>query len=205
MAPSFVTIDTTADFDMSAAAPKMNGSTHRTLLLAPPSIATQEEKLRDLFTTFDRSTTDLQMLDRVSAGLVSLPSDTYDLVLILTDTDGTRRSEVLQFMTRNVYSALVPSMKAGGKLQTQDSNIDASLVMEAVLAGLVKTDGGFQKISFDTVAAIPLRRTAKKEGAKAPANITVNQQDDLEDEDELIDEDTLLTEEDMTNPIIQRK
>jgi hypothetical protein len=35
---------------------------------APPSIATQEDKLRDLFSTFDRSTTDLQMLDRLSAG-----------------------------------------------------------------------------------------------------------------------------------------
>ncbi|TPR08656.1 GMC oxidoreductase family protein [Aspergillus niger] len=125
MAPSFVTIDTTPDFDMAPAPsfqPMSTGSpSKRTLLLAPPSIATQEEKLRDLFTAFDRSTTDLQMLDRISAGFVSLPANTYDHILVLTDTDGTRRSEALHLLTRDVYTALVPCMKAGAKLQTQDN------------------------------------------------------------------------------------
>jgi hypothetical protein len=36
----------------------------------------------------------------------ALPATTYDLVLILTDTDGTRRSEALQLLTRNVYTTV---------------------------------------------------------------------------------------------------
>ncbi|KAJ9492017.1 Fe-S cluster assembly protein [Penicillium thymicola] len=189
----------------------------RTLLLAPPSIATQEDKLRDLFSTFDRSITDLQMLDRLSAGVVSLPATTYDLVLILTDTDGTRRSEALKLLTREVYATLVPSMKPGAKLQTQDSALNASDAMEAVLAGLVQSDNGFEKPSFDPSAAVPLKFGLKKKnkptpptavpiipstGFAAPMGIDSPTNHDRDDDDELINEDTLLSEEDLTRPIM---
>ncbi|KUM65412.1 Fe-S cluster assembly protein [Penicillium freii] len=191
----------------------------RTLLLAPPSIATQEDKLRDLFSTFDRSITDLQMLDRLSAGVVSLPATTYDLVLILTDTDGTRRSEALKLLTRDVYATLVPSMKPGAKLQTQDSALNASDAMEAVLAGLVQSDNGFEKPSFDPSAAVPLKFGLKKKnkptapaavpvipsfptGFAAPMGIDSPTNHDRDDDDELINEDTLLSEEDLTRPIM---
>ncbi|GLB04040.1 electron carrier [Aspergillus tubingensis] len=221
MAPSFVTIDTTPDFDMAPAPsfqPMSTGSpSKRTLLLAPPSIATQEEKLRDLFTTFDRSTTDLQMLDRISAGFVSLPANTYDQIVVLTDTDGTRRSEALHLLTRDVYTALVPCMKAGAKLQTQDNFFGEAEEREAVLAGLIKTDAGFEKMDQPKSFAIPLRRNGKKKDAAktetvaptpAPAPpvqpVTVgmiNNDDDYENDDDLIDEDTLLSDEDLKRPI----
>lgn len=209
-----MTIDTN-DTDMDFA-PSKPVQAKRTLLLAPPSIATQEDKLRGLFTTFDRSITDLQMLDRLSAGFVSLPASNYDLVLILTDTDGTRRSEALKLLTRDVYTTLVPSMKPGAKLQTQDSALTASESMEAILAGLVQSDTGFEKPNFEPTAAVPLKFGLKKKnkpaqppvtaiptGFAAPAiNGATNH--DREDEDELINEDTLLNEEDLTRPIMPR-
>ncbi|CAI7633059.1 unnamed protein product [Penicillium viridicatum] len=217
MAPSFITIDSN-DMDVDFSTPKPVQA-KRTLLLAPPSIATQEDKLRDLFSTFDRSITDLQMLDRLSAGVVSLPATTYDLVLILTDTDGTRRSEALKLLTRDVYATLVPSMKPGAKLQTQDSALNASDAMEAVLAGLVQSDNGFEKPSFDPSAAVPLKFGLKKKnkptapaavpvtpsfptGFAAPMGIDSPTNHDRDDDDELINEDTLLSEEDLTRPIM---
>ncbi|KGO39414.1 Cytokine-induced anti-apoptosis inhibitor 1 [Penicillium expansum] len=217
MAPSFITIDSN-DMDVDFSTPKPVQA-KRTLLLAPPSIATHEDKLRGLFSTFDRSTTDLQMLDRLSAGLVSLPATTYDLVLILTDTDGTRRSEALKLLTRDVYATLVPAMKAGAKLQTQDSALNASDAMEAVLAGLVQSDNGFEKPNFDPSAAVPLKFGLKKKnkptpptavpiipsfptGFAAPMGIDSPTNHDRDDDDELINEDTLLSEEDLTRPIM---
>ncbi|CAI7613145.1 hypothetical protein PCG10_010704 [Penicillium crustosum] len=217
MAPSFITIDSN-DMDVDFSTPKPVQA-KRTLLLAPPSIATQEDKLRGLFSTFDRASTDLQMLDRLSAGHVSLPATTYDLVLILTDTDGTRRSEALKLLTRDVYATLVPAMKAGAKLQTQDSALNASDAMEAILAGLVQSDNGFEKPSFDPSAAVPLKFGLKKKnkptapaavpvipsfptGFAAPMGIDSPTNHDRDDDDELINEDTLLSEEDLTRPIM---
>jgi hypothetical protein len=217
-----VTVDTTVDLDpgsTSKANPKRN------LLLAPPSIAAHEEKLRDLFTTFDRSSTDLQMLDRLSAGFVTLPPDTYDLVLVLTDTDGAQRAEALQLLSRDVLAALVPSMKVGARLQTQGGHLGGAEVREAVLAGLVEKDGGFEKPEEEVV--VPLRFGAKKNGVKngalngalntaqngaqngAQSGVSINFDDfgdyDDGDNDELIDEDTLMTEEDLKRPIQLRK
>ncbi|KAJ5385561.1 Cytokine-induced anti-apoptosis inhibitor 1 [Penicillium concentricum] len=197
MAPSFVTIDAN-DMDVDFSSP---------------------DKLRGLFSTFDRSTTDLQMLDRLSTGVVSLPATTYDLVLILTDTDGARRSEALQLLTRDVYATLVPAMKAGAKLQTQDSALNASDAMEAILAGLVQSDNGFEKPNFDPSAAVPLKFGLKKKnkatapiaptavpsiptGFAAPMGIDAPTNHDRDDDDELINEDTLLSEEDLTRPIM---
>ncbi|BCS28153.1 electron carrier [Aspergillus puulaauensis] len=218
MAPSIVSIDTTPDFDMTPAPSKSVNAGNRTLLLAPPSIATQEDKLRALFTTYDRNTTDLQMLDRVSAGFVSLPSSTYDLVLVLTDTDGTRRSEALQLLKREVYAAVIPAMKGGGKLQTQDNFFGEAEEREAVLAGLVKSQSGFEKLDVSTGVAVPLKLGRKKKTAPAPTPapapapapvvqpppIISSEDNDLnDDDDELIDEDTLLSADDLKRPIVQ--
>ncbi|KAJ9307282.1 hypothetical protein DTO271D3_1446 [Paecilomyces variotii] len=205
MPHSSVTIDLSDDLDMAPPSLKSNDAAKRTLLLAPPSFATHEEKLRNLFTTFDRSTTDLQMLDRLSAGFVSLASNTYDLVLVLTDTDGTRRSEALPLLTRELYTALVPAMKTGAKLQTQDNFFGASESREAVLAGLVHKDGGFEKPDTTAAVAVPLRFGAKKAAAKKnvpPPPPVIDFTDDLGNDDELIDEDTLLSAEDMKRPVV---
>ncbi|KAL4966886.1 DUF689-domain-containing protein [Aspergillus stella-maris] len=213
MAPSFVSIDTTPDFDMPSAPIKpVESNTKRTLLLAPPSIATQEDKLRALFTTYDRTTTDLQMLDRVSAGFVSLPPNTYDLVLVLTEADGTKRTEALQLLKREVYAAVIPAMKGGGKVQTQDNFFGEAEEREAVLAGLVKKDNAFEKMDLGSGGAVPLKLGRKKKAAAAPAPtaapvvkpppIISSMDNDLNmGDDELIDEDTLLSADDLKRPI----
>ncbi|PLB38378.1 Fe-S cluster assembly protein dre2 [Aspergillus candidus] len=196
MAPS-ISIDTSDDFSPSFA-PKTEQK--RSLLLAPPSIAAHEEKLRDVFTTFDRSTTDLQMLDRVSAGFVSLPADTYDVVMVLTDSTGERRGEALQLLSRDVYSVLVPAMKSGAKLQLQDGRMDAMQGLEAILAGLVEKDGAFEKPAYQE-AAVPLRFGKKKKEGENAAKANTVSLDDVQDGDELIDEDALLSDEDLKRPL----
>lgn len=199
MSPSFVTIDTGDDFNPAPAV--ASHGTARTLLLAPPSVAAHEEKLRSVFSSFDRASTDLQMIDRLSAGLVTLPASTYDLVLVLTDDDGARRPEALSMLSRRMYSALVPSMRVGAKLKAQDGPLSPADAREAVLAGLVNTNGVFEKAEEDEVV-VPLRLGANKK----KANVVPVQLDDLDrddDDDDIIDEDTLLTESDLTRPIQQ--
>ncbi|KAL2752409.1 hypothetical protein ACRALDRAFT_2044226 [Sodiomyces alcalophilus JCM 7366] len=215
MSPSFVTIDTTADLDMAppatAAQSKSidtNANTKRTLLLAPPSISAQEDKLRDLFNVFDRSVTDLQMLDRLSAGFVSLSPNTYDNVLVLTDTDGARRPEALKLLTRTVFATLVPAMKVGATFKAQDGGaLGAAESREALLSGLVEKDGGFEKANDEEESvAVPLRFGNKKnkeagsgvvKPVAVPAPVTIDLDDD--DDDDLIDEETLLEDVDMAS------
>lgn len=207
-----VTLDTFAsDFNPAMAAQTQTPAVgqRRSLLLAPPSIALHEEKLRDLFTTFERSTTDLQMLDRLSAGLVTLPGDKYDQVLVLTDVDGSRRAEALQLLNRGVFSTLVPAMKAGAILKFQDGRADGKDGNEAILAGLVEKDGGFEKPAYEAVA-VPLKlggRKKQQELGQKRTIVTATRQDTTtgNDDDELIDEDTLLNEEDMTRPLQLRQ
>ncbi|KAJ6117024.1 hypothetical protein N7512_006749 [Penicillium capsulatum] len=194
MAPSFVSIDTSDDFNVAPA-------------------SKPEDKLRALFTSFPRQTSDLQMLDRLSAGAVSLSSNTYDLVLILTDADGSRRAEALRLLTRDVYTALVPAMKPGAKLQTQDQPLNVAEAMEAVLAGLVQNESGFEKPNYEEASAVPLRLGAKKTTPAAPTGITPTgitangngfnaTNHDRDDNEELINEDDLLDEQDFTRPIM---
>lgn len=208
MSPSFVSIDNSADLDMGPPAPKATGAagSKRTLVLAPPSIAMHEDKLRDLFSKYDRAVTDLQMLDRVSAGFVSLPADAYETVLVLTDDDGARHKEALQLLRREVFTAVVPAMKVGGRLQTQDGIFGDSETREAVLAGLANKDGGFVKMDDDEGVVVPLKLGGKKNGSAkpAPAKLSLNDLDD-NDDDEIIDEETLMTEADLTRPIVQRE
>lgn len=214
MAPS--AFDFSDDFSAPAAAaarPSVADGTKRSLLLAPPSVAAHEEKLRSVFTTFDRSTSDLQMLDRLSAGLVSLPSATYDLVLVLADSND-RQTEALQLLSRQVFDALVPSMKPQAVLQLQHGRFGAAEAREAILAGLVEQDGAFVK-EEEEEAVIPLRLGANKKKDQMQTTssllngvVMVNPDDDLgeyEDGDELIDEDDLLSEEDLKRPPQQRK
>lgn len=230
MSPSVVTIDNTSDFDFGGnLAPTTNTNTAndaslqaqgtgRTLLLAPPSVASQGD-LTAVIPSYDRATTDLHMLDRLSAGLVNLPAATYDLVLLLTDADGSRHAEAASLLSRDVFGALVPAMRTGGKLRTQDSRFGSKEVAEAVLAGLVEKDGEFEKVEEEEVV-IPLRFGKKKVEAQngstapavdkaaappvvkaMPAGVGFDFGDDLDDDDELIDEDELMTEEDLNRPV----
>ncbi|KAI0395722.1 DUF689-domain-containing protein [Xylariaceae sp. FL0594] len=195
-------------------------SAQRTLLLAPPSIASHEETLRDIYTTYDRATSDLTMLDRLASGLSSLPVATYDLVVVLTDAAGPRREEASQLLTRRVYDAVAASMKPGALLRPQEGpSLPES---EAILAGLVpRADGAFEKAEEEAPVLLRLGGKKKKNNningtngnatngssnviapAKRPAiSLPGDDLDGFDDDDELIDEDTLLTQEDMNQTI----
>jgi len=167
---------------------------HRTLLLASPSVATREDTIKHLFTIHGRSTTDLQMLDRMNDGLVTLPVDVYDVVVIVKD-----QSDALHLLTRHVFATLVPAMKVGCKLQVHDGmSLDESETKEAVLSGLVKAkDGWFEKVATQDV--VPLKLGRKKN----PNNVIIVDELDLNsyvEGSDLIDEDELLMEDDFIRP-----
>ncbi|KAK3996742.1 putative Anamorsin [Cladorrhinum sp. PSN332] len=168
--PPSVMIDTTPDLDFGVASTKSNGG-RRTLLLAPPSLTSRsdsENRLNSLFTVYQRASTDLQMLDRLAANLISLPAATYDLILVLTDSDGSRRAEAAPLLSsRDVWAKLVPALKAGGQLRSEDGSLgqgSSTEEKEAVLAGLVAGEGGdgFVKPDYAEEEVVPLRFGLKK-------------------------------------------
>lgn len=167
---------------------------HRTLLLASPSIATQEDIIKQLFTKHDRSSTDLQMLDRMNDGLVTLPADLYDLVIIIKD-----QHDPLRLLTRHVFATLVPAMKVACKLQTHDGMpLSEAETREAVLSGLVEAqEGRFEKAA--TADVVPLKLGLKVASNKVVIVDEVNWDSYVEDDD-LIDEDEFITEEDFLRP-----
>lgn len=104
------------------------------------------------------------MLDRLSAGLVTLPDSTYDLILILTDADGTR-SESGQLLGRDVFARIVAALKAGGKLQSQDGTFgQGEEGTEGILAGLVAEGNGMAKPDY-SAESVPLRLRRKDKSA----------------------------------------
>jgi hypothetical protein len=166
MSPA-ITLDKTSDFDFSAPAHK---SHDRTLLLAPPSIASHPDALNSIVAAHDRNATDIQMLDRLALGLVSLPASTYDLILLLTNVDGSRDP-----LNRLVIEKLVPSLKAGGKLKSQDDQFGkaSSEQTEAILAGLVQdASGAMSKPANTTTQTVELTFGKKKkaDAAAVPLN-----------------------------------
>ena len=172
MAPAVVTIDNISDFDTPGnVAPK---GPSRTLLLAPPSVSAHPETLSKVAEAYDRNATDIQMLDRLAMGLVALPTATYDVVLLLTDVDGSRRESSL-LLNREVMERIVPAMKVGGRLKSQDGTLGGTPgaeQTEAILAGLVKRDGdGMVKPDSTANQTVSLSFGKKKANAAAvPAN-----------------------------------
>lgn len=108
------------------------------------------------------------MLDRLSANLVNLPDSTYDLILVLTDADGTR-TESSQLLDRDVFGKIVQALKAGGRLQAQDGifgHDEAGLELrEGILAGLVAEGHGMTKPDYSAGEAVPLRLRRKEKNA----------------------------------------
>ena len=170
MSPAII-MDTSDDFVMpTKAAPQ---SSKRTLLLSPPSLSSHQEKLTTVLEMHDRSVTDMQMLDRLALGLVSLPQATYDVVMILSDADGTRR-ESQTLVTRDVLALLVQALKTGGHLRSQDGQFGAVQgpeKNEAILAGLSYEVGtGFMKPDFGVQESVPLQ-LGKKKSAQAAGGV----------------------------------
>lgn len=148
----------------------------RTLLLAPPSISAHPEVLDKVYEIHHRDYADLQMLDRLAAGLVKLPPSTYDVVLLLTDADGTTR-ESHKLLGRDVMSKVVSALKPGGLLKSQDGVFGASggsEKTEAILAGLVDGPDGMIKPEDVGSVAMPLKLRKKANGVANGANGTAN-------------------------------
>jgi hypothetical protein len=163
MAPSFV-IDETPDFNIPAA----SLATQRTLLLAPPSLSAHPEALSKVLEKHDRSHTDMQMLDRLALGMISLPTSTYDVILLLTDVDGSR-TESQKLVGRDVMTKIVDALKSGGTLKSQDGKfgiVPGPEKTEAILAGLIldgKGSNGMMKPSDnEIVEAVPLKLGSRK-------------------------------------------
>ena len=167
MAPG-VTIDNESDFAAPITMPSKAAT--RTLLLAPPSVSSHPEALSRIAETHDRSVTDIQMLDRLAMGLVALPAETYDVVLLLTDVDGSR-TESSRLLDRHVMEKVVRSMRADGRLRSQSGDLGQREITEAILAGLVKqTDGdGMTKPSSSSGAAQTVTLSFGKNKKKANA------------------------------------
>lgn len=177
MAPA-VTIDNTDDFDMPSHTTKSAPtSAQRTLLLAPPSVSSHPEALSKVAEAYDRNATDIQMLDRLAMGLVALPAATYDVVLLLTDVDGSRQ-ESGRLLDRQVMERIVSALKNGGKLKARDGQFAAQAgaeQTEAILAGLVRIDGEEGMVKPDSSGAgqtVKLSFGGKKKAnaAAVPAN-----------------------------------
>ncbi|KAJ8111555.1 hypothetical protein OPT61_g5878 [Boeremia exigua] len=135
--------------------------TSRTLIIAPPSVAAHPEKLNSIYEIHDRSSTDLQMLDRIAAGLATLSSSTYDVVLLLTDAEGTSR-ESHALLVRDVMHKIVSALKVGGVFKSQDGALHGSEKTEAILAGLVEGAEGMTKPAQEEPVSIPLKFGRKK-------------------------------------------
>lgn len=166
MAPA-VTIDNESDFAFPSAPTK---NAQRTLLVAPPSVSAHPEALNNIFEAHDRNVTDIQMLDRLAMGLVALPSATYDVVLLLTDVDGSR-SESSRLLDRNVMGKLVQALKSGGRFKSQDGSFGSTAgaeQTEAILAGLV-SDGGEGMAKPAEAAAQTVKLSFGKKKANAAA------------------------------------
>ncbi|KAK2753950.1 electron carrier [Arachnomyces sp. PD_36] len=228
MAPSVV-LDTSDDFQLPAATSSVPVASDRVLLLSPPSLSSHPDKLNAVLKSRDRNATDLQMLDRIALGVISLPESTYDTIILLADADGTR-VEGGKLLDRQVLSRITQALKPRGRLQSQDGSfgaVEGAERTEAILAGLV-VDGknGLAKPDSGQQGAVPLRFGKKKAATgdavtnaqnnnggaattavanKAPAGVGfVNSTlDTNDDDDELIDEDELLGDDDMGKPIIQ--
>jgi hypothetical protein len=133
----------------------------RCLLIGTPSIAAHPERLDRVYEIHDRNSTDLQMLDRVAAGLVNLPASTYDVVLLLADADGTTR-ESHKLLVRDVMNKIVGALKVGGVLKSQAGLFQGAERTEAILAGLTDSADGMVKPEPEKPVSIPLKFGKKK-------------------------------------------
>ncbi|KAH9881243.1 electron carrier [Plenodomus biglobosus] len=132
-----------------------------TLLVAPASVAAHPEQLEKVFEKYDRNATELQMLDRIAAGLVNLPAATYDVILLLTDADGTTR-EAHKLLSRDVMNSMFGALKVGGLLKSQAGAFQGTERTEAILAGLTETADGMAKPEQAESVSIPLKFGKKR-------------------------------------------
>lgn len=172
MAPAVI-IDTTPDFDTPITYDRPTIQRNRTLLLAPPSLSARPDALNDVLAAHDRAATDIQMLDRLALGLVSLPADTYDLIMLLTAVEGTAE-EIAQLLDRKMMDTIVRSLGANGRITAQVGDLAQNIRTEAVLAGLTDSSkGGMTKpVQSNGTQTVMLNfgKRKKADAAAVPAN-----------------------------------
>jgi hypothetical protein len=172
-------LDDTNDLDFTSANPALPTKTAtgaRTLLLAPPSISAHPEALNRVVEAHDRAHTDIQMLDRLALGLVSLPSATYDVILLLTDADGSR-TESQKLVDRSIMGKLFEALKTNGTLKSQDGRlglVNGVEKTEGILAGLIIGEDGFRKPDMGRSGAVPLRFGKKNGVANGNGTVAAN-------------------------------
>nr|A1CQP0.2 RecName: Full=Fe-S cluster assembly protein dre2; AltName: Full=Anamorsin homolog [Aspergillus clavatus NRRL 1] len=205
----------------------------RTLLLSPPSLSSQPERLNGILQSYDRKTTDLQMLDRLILGVVNLPDAAYSRIIILAGEEDSI-SESSKLTTRETFSHIARSLQKGGYICSQhEQQGQAFDHNEAVLVGLIPTDNGkFVKPDIEDMRAVPLRLGRKKHDKTISSNLAepvrnhqaspTVAQDQAEDgfryssgrnivtasahetsDNEIIDEEDLLDGSELAAPIIQ--
>lgn len=115
------------------------------------------------------------MLDRLQAGLVSLPTGIYDLILLLSSPISNDRSESLDLLDRDALTACVRALRPGGELQSQDcgyASAPGAERTEAILAGLiVDTGGSMLKPQEDSSVSVPLKLGRKAAQAEVKHKI----------------------------------
>lgn len=151
----------------------LKSASKRTLLLSPPSLSSHQEKLNNVLEMHDRSATDMQMLDRLALGLVSLPEATYDAIIVLLDADDTR-TESQKLLNRDVIALLAQALKTGGHIRSQDGQFgktEGPDRTEAILAGLTLDGDGFTKPDSTAEVSVPLKFGRKKHVAQAAGGL----------------------------------
>lgn len=202
----------------------------RVLLLSPPSLSSNPDKLAELINQYDKNARDLQMLDRLAAGLVSLPESTYNLVLLLTGIDGTN-AEGERLVGRDTLQQISRALQSGGVMKYQDGSpaaINEPTRTEAILCGFTVNDKGeLMKPAFEEQSVSLSFSFNKSRKPKKDTNSNKNEQQpavlqnnivmldnntnnvfntpDGDDDEELIDEDELIDADELERPIIQRK
>ncbi|KAG8528040.1 uncharacterized protein KY384_006956 [Bacidia gigantensis] len=168
MSPSVVS-NRASDFSLAPSKPSAPSATLRTLLLSPPSLSSHPERLENVLAAHDRTTTDIQMLDRLSLALVSLPESTYDVILLLAGVPD-QQQETSDLLSQVVLQRVVKSLKPGGKIQGQWGRFpdNENQRREAILSGLVIEGNEMTRPLHDT-RSVPLR-LGKKNNTKATTN-----------------------------------
>ena len=219
MTPHSILLDTASDFEPATT---MNTSS-KTLILCPPSVSSHPDLLEKALSAFDRSSTDVQMLDRLSLKVVNLPTSTYSSALILADPSSTVSQDLEPYVLQSVFNSMLPK----ATLRIQGEGFAGGDTIQFLVAGFMVDKDVDESIiltkpEFTGNASVPLklRRKQRVDSAEINSGKTesiptatsapaiegvgfVLSDADLEDDDDLIDEDTLLETGDL-GALIQR-